>query len=47
MATPAGTMEYPLYLHSSDGGPQALKIFNLQRIQRDYMLILLALGFLC
>jgi hypothetical protein len=26
------------------GGPQALKFFNLQRIQRDYMLILLALG---
>jgi hypothetical protein len=26
------------------GGPQAPKIFNLQRIQRDYMLILLAPG---
>ena len=26
------------------GGPQALEFFNLQRIQRDHMLILLALG---
>ena len=26
------------------GGPQALKFFNLQRIQRVYMLILLAPG---